>query len=104
MLDHLPWIIGGLAVGFFVGYALGRYKGASEASGAPGPEAAPAEGGSGEEGEPPGTDSEEVVYIRRGSGSHYHRPGCRHLRGRGFRMAKGAALKKGYRRCPSCRP
>lgn len=104
MLEHLPWIIGGLVVGLFVGYAFGKYRGASEVSGGFEPEAASTEGGPGEAGESADAESAETVHIRRGSGSHYHKPGCRHLRGRGYRMTKAAALKKGYRRCPSCRP
>ncbi|MDP2895218.1 MAG: hypothetical protein Q8Q12_01495 [bacterium] len=102
MVEYLPWAVGGLVVGFFVGYAFGRYKGASEAPGGLEP-GSPSAGPGAEEGVEP-SDADVVVYIRGGSGSHYHKEGCRHLRGRGYRIGKAQAIKKGYKPCPSCRP
>ena len=105
MLDHLPWIVAGLAVGVFVGYAFGKYKGASAASGerpnglAPGH--APQVGQPSAGADP---DSAITVYIRRGGGNHYHKEGCRHLRNRAQAMTKAEAVRKGFRSCPKCRP
>jgi hypothetical protein len=49
-------------------------------------------------------EATEKVFVRRG-GSHYHKEGCRHLRNRGGQaIPKAQAVKKGFRRCPSCRP
>jgi hypothetical protein len=102
MVEHLPWAVGGIVIGFFVGYVFGKYKGASEASGGLDP-GGPLGGAVPEEGTGL-ADGEAAVYIRGGSGTHYHKEGCRHLRGRGYRIGKAQAIKKGYKPCPSCRP
>jgi len=106
MLEHLPWIVAGLAVGLFVGYAFGRYRGASEGSEGLDLEDEIAESGSprtAPSSSDAKTDTVQKVYIRRG-GSHYHREGCSHLRHRGHTVTKEEALKKGFRQCPSCGP
>ena len=103
MLEHLPWIAGALVIGLFVGYAFGKYRGASEAAEEPVlDERQPRKAG----GDSSQADAEamKTVYIRRGGGSHYHKEGCRHLRGRGHPVTRAAAAKKGYKPCPSCRP
>lgn len=104
MLGHLPWIFAGLAVGLFVGYAFGKYRGASQVSEEI--EEEPSGKGALKAGDSPPEaegDSSVMVYIRRGGG-HFHKEGCRHLRGRGQPIARGAALKQRYRPCPSCHP
>ncbi len=104
MLEHLPWIIVALAVGLFVGYSFGRYRGATRAAGeleeeVPGDRPSGAGGAISEA----DADSTVTVYLRRG-GTHYHKESCRHLHGRGYAVGKTAALKKKYKPCPSCRP
>jgi len=107
MVEHLPWTVGGLFVGFFVGYSFGKYRGLSEAAEELPLEDEIAEAEKGKAGEPSSqedADSTTRVFARRG-GSHYHREGCRHLRRRtGQSMTKAEAVKKGFKRCPSCRP
>jgi hypothetical protein len=107
MIEHLPWIIAGLVVGLFVGYAFGKFRGATEVSEELGLEDEPGEAKTQKAGGLPSqTDDESgrTVFIRRG-GSHYHKEACRHLRRHGGQpISKSEALKKGFRRCPSCRP
>jgi hypothetical protein len=107
MLEHLPWIIAGLFAGLIVGYAIGRSKGADEIEGEEAlesetdDESRPKTSDTSSQKE---SDSVRTVYIRRG-GSHYHREGCPHLRHRGGQPVTTAqARKKGFRRCPDCRP
>ena len=106
MIEHLLWVIAGLIVGLFVGYTFGKYRGASQVAEELGMEDETALAGAEKADQSPSEahpDSTKSVLTRRG-GSHYHREGCRHLRGRGQAMAEAQALKKGFRRCPSCRP
>jgi len=99
-------MIAGVVVGLFVGYAFGKYKGASEVSEGLDleEEISEAKGGKPERVvSPPDAESSQMVFIRRG-GRHYHREVCPHLRRRGQPLTKAAAIKNGFRRCPSCRP
>jgi hypothetical protein len=90
-------------VGLFVGYAFGKYRGTTEASAGVSPIKKPPAEPPVQSSEPAG-DSDVTVYIRQG-GNHYHRESCHHVRRRKSQsMTKGEALKKGYRRCPHCRP
>jgi len=104
MIEHLPWIVAGLAVGLFVGYAFGKYRGASQVSDEsedePSGKRALKEGETSSEAE---ADSTVTVYIRRG-GTHFHKEGCRHLRGRSQPVTRAAALKQRFKECPSCHP
>jgi len=107
MIEHLPWVIAGLVVGLFVGYVLGKFRGAREVSEELGLEDDPALARTQKAGAPSSqTDDEsaKTVFIRRG-GSHYHKESCRHLRRHGGQpVSKTDAVKKGFKRCPSCRP
>lgn len=106
MIEHLPWIIAGLAVGLFVGYAFGKFRGSREVSEGAGIDDSPAEAQTKTTDErAPKTEADAgvTVYVRRG-GSHYHKEGCHHLHGHGHRLTNTAAAKQKYKPCPSCRP
>jgi hypothetical protein len=104
MVEYLPWAAGGVVIGLFLGYHIGKFKCASEMTDELEAESESASAESANSSSDATEHSTEAVFVRRG-GSHYHREGCSHLRRRGGEaVTKAEARKKHYRRCPSCRP
>jgi len=107
MLEHVPWIVGGVAIGFFAGFSLGKHRRARKGLSRLDLESQPDKVGTGkaeQAGIKEHAEPDRTVFIRWG-GKHYHRKGCRHLRNRDVEsIGKEEALNKGLRRCPRCRP
>jgi hypothetical protein len=107
MLEHVPWIVGGVAIGFFVGFSFGKHRGAVKRLSRfelerrrAKPRTEKAEQADVKQGAEP----ERIVFMRWG-GRHYHKEGCRHLGHSDVEaISKEEALDKGLRRCPRCRP